>query len=305
MLMRRYFTAMTRRIEALLIVATCLVASSVFAEGVTADAWRSDPGNKAPFAPFAFIQAGDPQMGFGPNLEQDKAMFAKLGEHAGRASVSFVLVCGDLINKGNQQERQAFDESLKEFKVPVRLVPGNHDIDAMPALRRYREAYGQDYHAFTHNNCTFIGIDTMTLLGPPPKKDSSPTDTAAWEREGEQQWRWLTKTLAEAKRANRTYVFLFMHHPPFVADEEEKDEYFNWPLERRKRLLELVRANGVKVILSGHTHKTYSVRSSDTFLTIYSVGGTARSFDQQGLGYRLLRVGPETVTTEFIRLDQP
>ncbi|MBN2562117.1 MAG: metallophosphoesterase [Phycisphaerae bacterium] len=301
----RYVTAIARAIGILSILASCLVASSAFAEGVAADAHRSDPGNKAPFAPFIFIQAGDPQMGFGASLEQDKAMFAKLGEHARRAKVPFVLVCGDLIHKGTDQEKRAFDEALATFQVPVRLIPGNHDIGAMPALRRYRECYGEDYHAFTYNNCTFVGIDTMTLLGPSPKKDASSTDAAAWKREGERQWRWLAKTLAEAKRANRTHVFLFMHHPPFVANEDEKDEYYNWPLECRKRLIELVRRYGVKVILNGHTHKTYTVQSADKTFAIYSVAGTGKAFDKQGLGYRLVRVGPQSVESEFIRLDQP
>lgn len=265
---------------------------------------RRDAGNDRPFAPFAFVQAGDPQMGFGPDLKHDREMFTKLGRRAKELGAAFVLVCGDLVHEGRTQDWQAFNRALLTFTMPTKLVPGNHDLSDMRSLRRYRAGYGKDYHSFTHNNCTFIGLNAMTMVGPPPGKDA-PKQSPQWQEESRKQWQWLDETLARAKQARRTHIVLFLHHPPFVTKENEKDAYYNWPGPTRRRLLRLLRRYGVKVILNGHTHKTYTVKSVDKAFTIHSLAGTAKLFDKNGFCLRIFHVETDRIEAKLIRLDTP
>jgi len=94
-----------------------------------------------------------------------------------------------------------------------------------------------------------------------------------------------------------------MHHPPFTATENEADSYYNWPLPVRQRLLALVRKFNVQHLLCGHTHTTTHVQPSDNAFNIYTVGGTARIFDQNGFGYRVFTIIGDTVSQEYVKLD--
>lgn len=260
--------------------------------------------NDAPFKPFVFVQAGDPQMGFGPNLDHDKEMFIKLGKRAKELGAAFVLVCGDLVHKGSKADWEAFDVALGTFELPARLIPGNHDVVNMRTLTKYRSNYGPDHYHFTHNNCTFIGLNTMTLISAASDAKDDPKAAAAWQQQGRKQWQWLEGVLAEAKKAGRTHVFLFMHHPPFAQKEDEKDSYYAWPGEQRKRLCKLIRDYGIRVVLHGHTHKTYELQPEDRAFTLFSLAGTAKAFDKNGFALRLVSVGKDGVKTRLIRLDQ-
>ncbi len=265
---------------------------------------RRDVSNDRPFKPFAFVQAGDPQMGFGPNLSHDREMFIKLGKRAKGLGATFVLVCGDLVHKGSKAEWDAFDAALGTFELPVRLIPGNHDVANMRTLTRYRSNYGADHYCFTYNNCAFIGLNVMTLITAASDAKDDPKAAATWQQQGHRQWQWLEGVLAEAKKAGRTHVFLFMHHPPFAQKEDEKDSYYGWPGKQRKRLCKLIRDYGIRVVLHGHTHKTYELQPQDKAFTLFSLAGTSKAFDKNGFALRLISVGQDGVKTQLIRLDR-
>ncbi len=287
-------------IVAFLAVALVLASTTVSA----AEPQRRDVGNDRPFAPFTFVQAGDPQMGFGPDLDHDKTMFVRLGERAKSLGASFVLVCGDLVHKGQAAEWQVFNEALGTFEVPTKLVPGNHDLSDVDTLVRYRRDYGRDYYCFAYNNCAFIGLNAMTLIAAPVGGKTESPQNARWLEESRRQWRWLEQTLSRANQARRTHVILFMHHPPFASKEDEKDAYHNWPSKTRNRLLALVRQYGVRMLLCGHTHRTFTVQPADKTFTIYSLAGTSKAFDNNGFGLRVFHVTKDGVEARVIRLDQ-
>ncbi len=85
---------------------------------------------------------------------------------------------------------------------------------------------------------------------------------------------------------------IFLHHSLFLERSDEPDQYFNIPLARRKPLLDLFRASGVKNIWAGHYHRNAQGRDGEIeMVTTGPVGkplGTARS------GLRVVWVnGPE------------
>ena len=235
-------------------------------------------GPQAGFAPFTFIQAGDPQIGGWTTIEDTKGRFVQLAHIANRLQPAVVVVVGDLVNDGpHEKELAAFDDGLKEFRVPVRLIPGNHDD-----IATYRRKYGADHYSFTVNNCEFVCINSSLLAGLRHSDQE--------RKEADEQWKWLEETLAAAREHGRTHVFLVMHHPPEM-------------LTSAARLDSIFRRYGVGVILAGHIHRTSQITLRG--YTTFTVAGTGWAGDGKGFGYRLFHVFADRVEQEYIRLDSP
>ena len=59
----------------------------------------------------------------------------------------------------------------------------------------------------------------------------------------------------------------------------------------------------VRHVLAGHTHTTQNVTWGN--LSIYTVAGTARAFDDNGCGYRVLRMNATGIEAKYVRQDDP
>jgi len=261
---------------------------------------------------YIFYHFGDPQIGFGlDGWEMDVSRFSQAATLAVSGAAKRVGIAGDLVNSFNNQTQLNGFSSVwpSQFKgVPVDLVPGNHDINSetdnatemITMLNDYRARYGLDYHISNDTdgkvNIALIGIDSEVLI----------SNWTELSDERTKQWSWLNTTLKSIK--NGTAIFLLMHHPPFITTENETESYWNWPMGPRQEILGLVRQYGIHHLLCGHTHTTTVVVSGDKAFTIYTVGGTARVFDDQGYGYRVFNVTSSTqapdysVSSQYVKL---
>lgn len=166
----------------------------------------------------------------------------------------FVFHLGDIVHP--VPSVPTFEDAVARFKeissplrMPLHLVPGNHDvgdkkIDWMPAdqvcdryLETYRKAFGPDYYSFDDGDLRFIGINSLLL-------------NADLEEERRQR-DWLEAAIgsAEGKR-----VFLFMHYPPYVHTPDERGSYDNVDEPARSWLLEQIRRPNVEAVFAGHVH---------------------------------------------------
>jgi len=243
---------------------------------------------------FIFHHFGDPQIGFGTDgWENDVARFSQAASLAVGDNSSQVCIAGDLVNTwNNQTELDGFDSVWPDDfeRVPVGLVPGNHDVNSegsgademLTQLSTYRTRYGADYHSvflsYGSIEVVLIGIDSEIFISNYTELDDERTT----------QWNWLEATLQNT--TTKSAVFIFMHHPPFITTEDEVDSYWNWPSDVRAQFLSLIRSFNVQHLLCGHTHTTTLVTSADKAFTIYTVGGTARVFDDNGFGVRVFDV---------------
>ena len=249
------------------------------------------------FKPFYFIFTGDPHVGF------TKATTRRFDRQRGwinRLKPAFAIIPGDMTHGLKEKMMDTLDSALEKFEVPVKFVPGNHDIRDHKTLQTWRQRYGKDYYAFTHNNCEFICLNSMTLS----------TDTyyfrtkdADFRAEIKAQWSWFEKTLARARANKRTHIFILLHIPPYTRTEDERHKLTNMHPTARKRLLTLVRKYRVRIILAGHTHITKECRTGD--FTVYTVGGTFRPMDLRGYGYRIFKVQEDWISQKYVRLDKP
>ena len=219
-----------------------------------------------PPQPFVFVHTSDPELGK-PDLKGTSERFAQLAQRANQIGAAFVIVSGDLTRNCTTEQLKAFDDILKQFKMPVRLLPGNHDEPEV-----YEKHFGKDHYVFTHGNCDFICLNSNLLLTPSDKT--------------KEQWTWLEAALKEARRQNRAHIFVVMHHP----------------LAGLAKMNDLLVKYGVEAVLCGHEHTTQELPEKG--YTVYVTPGTCKFRDKNGLGYRVFRVSKERIQQEFVPLEK-
>jgi|SRR5687767_2310515 len=204
-------------------------------------------------APFFFIQMSDPQFGmFADDMDfaQETVNFEMAIATANRLRPAFVVITGDLVNK--PLDRAQVDEFERiagrlDTRIPLYRVAGNHDVENVPtpeSVAAYVKRQGRDYYSFRQGSVTGIVLNSSVIHS--PAKAPALLDT---------QRAWLENELAAARQAGARHLIVFQHHPWFLKQADEPDEYFNIPLDRRRGYLDLFRRHGVTALVSGHYHR--------------------------------------------------
>lgn len=162
-----------------------------------------------------------------------------------------VLVSGDLVDRGSEDEYLLLLELLKPLTMPVYLIPGNHDDrDVMRAV--VRDA-GHDYlpeSGFLHYACDLGDLRLVAL------------DTVVPGQPGgllcPQRLAWLDECLAASDKP----TLIMQHHPPFKTGMVRMDDM---GLEGSEAEEAIVRRHPqVERILSGHLHRSITRRFGST-----------------------------------------
>lgn len=222
------------------------------------------------FKPFVFIHAGDTELG-SPDLKGTTERFALLARRANAIGAAFVVIAGDLTHDPTDECLSAFESCVKQFQMPVKVIPGNHDDP-----RVFAKHFGPSRYVFTHANCDFICLDSNAFLSHP-----DPADPKAHEH-----WKWLETALDESQRQKRTHTLVVLHHP--IADQPPMDA--------------LLAKYRIAAVLCGHLHTTRELAGKG--FTIYVSPGTAKFRDGKGLGYRIFKVFQDRVEQEMVPLDK-
>jgi 3',5'-cyclic AMP phosphodiesterase CpdA len=238
---------------------TLLRLAAVVAVAVLGFAAASD--RHAPDPPFFFVQLTDPQFGmFAANtgFAQETANLEFAVASVKRLRPAFVVVTGDLVNRTGDEAQTAeylrvmrkLDPAIKAFS-----VPGNHDVGNEPtpgSIADYTRRIGPDHFSFRHGGFTGIVVNSCLLFAP----QKAPAAAA-------EQDKWLSTEFASAKRDGARHIVVFQHHPLFVKDPDEPDQFENLPLERRGPLLALFREAGVRYVFAGHYHQNAVARAGN------------------------------------------
>lgn len=180
-----------------------------------------------------------------------------------------VVANGDLImgDPDNEADYAFAREQLARLSVPVRYLPGNHDVgdnirsgdmaqrvnDARRA--RFVSYFGEERWAFEQAGWGFVGINAQ-LFG---------SEGQSAEAE---QWAWLEHTLAgwDGKPiALFTHKPLFQDHPSEPDSDVPSVRQSCADAESRARLLDLCKRHGVRLITAGHKHQTRSFSLDDIY----------------------------------------
>jgi 3',5'-cyclic AMP phosphodiesterase CpdA len=250
--------------------------------------------------PFFFIQMSDPQLGMfraDTDFVQDVANFEFAIATANRLHPAFVVITGDLINKpGDPAQTTEYWRIAKKLdkSIPLYNVSGNHDLRNTPtpaSVATYIRDFGPDHYVFHHGDFTGIVLNSTII-------DSSvnvPKEFAAQEA-------WLKVELAKAKQGGARHLVVFQHHPWFLKDASEADQYFNIPLAHRARYLALFHQYGVEALFSGHYHQ--NAVASDGNIPAITTGPVGMPFgDHPQSGMRIVTVTDAGITHQYVGLE--
>ena len=253
--------------------------------------------------PFFFMQLADTQYGMftkNQGFEQEAALAQQAVEHINRLRPRFVIVCGDLTNATPEHARYQAqvaqyqqDFSKVNAEIPLVCVCGNHDIGNRPtpnSIASYQENFGDDYFSFWVGGVCNIVLNSSVLKDP----GGAPEVLAA-------QQTWLEQQLRDAMAAKARHILLFQHHPLFLTKEDEPDQYFNIPLERRTPLIDQLKQANVRAVFAGHYHRNaYGLAGTMEMVTTGPVG---RPLGKDPSGFRIVTVHDTKIQHQYFGMD--
>ncbi|HEY6389928.1 MAG TPA: metallophosphoesterase [Bryobacteraceae bacterium] len=245
-----------------------------------------------------FVQMSDPQFGMytsNADFSQETANFEFAIANVNRLRPSFVVVCGDLVNRADDVAQAA--EYLRvaarlDRSIPLHNVAGNHDVENTPtpaSLAAYRAKFGPDYYTFRHADFTGIVLNSSLIQHP----EGAPQETAKQET-------WLLAQLQKFKAEGARNVAVFQHIPFFLERADEADQYFNIPLERRRKYLEILLKYGIRNVFAGHYHRNTSGRSGA--LQMITTGPVGKPLGPDPSGIRVVIVRETTMESQYYGL---
>lgn len=247
-------------------------------------------------------------------------------------SVPFFLVLGN-----HDGESPARGDTLWATKTRKALIPnpyGNHFYKANP------DTLGElgtidDYFAWEWGDALFIALDPYRYtLERPRRGETNERGNWFWTL-GEQQYRWLQKTLQESRAK---YKFVFIHHLVGGSDQNNrggseaapfwewggksangKDDFRKYRPGWEKPIHQMLVDHGVQIVFHGHDH-LFAKQDFDSIVyqevpqPSHARVGNTRTAAQYGYlsgeiqgssGHIRIRVSPEHCRIDYVRSYLP
>jgi len=254
--------------------------------------------------PFFFVQLADPQYGlFSKNIggmREEEALVARAVAHINRLKPRFAVVCGDLTHATPGHER--YEEQVPAFQdgfsrvdpaIPLLCLCGNHDVGNRPtpkSIASYRDRFGDDYFGFWVGGVRGIVLNSSIIKDP-----------SGAPRKYRAQAEWLATELESPRAVKPVHVLVFQHHPWFLSEPDEEDQYFNMPIATRLPALAQLKQAGVRAVLAGHYHRL--ARGNYEGLEMITTGSVGQPFGKDPSGLRIVEVYRDRIEHEYYGLD--
>ena len=193
--------------------------------------FQLEPAPERAAASFRFAQVTDTHVVVEQGKLSQRDVLAEAFEQLEKeASPDFIIVSGDLTNRGQIDELTEFQAALRQVQVPVYLLFGGHDGN--------EERHGSDGPGtFTRNYETVLGPTYFSFDWGGRHFVIYPNEEYFFSPDDQQRKRaWLRADLA-AQEASRSSIVI-VHTPPPVAFLEELTQL------------------GVELVLHGHWHSS-------------------------------------------------
>lgn len=188
---------------------------------------------------FCFSVVGDLHFG---RYKSQPAILKYVLENASVDS-DFIIVNGDITNKGEFFQFGEYFEAIKDSKIPVITVKGNHDI--LMNMDLYNRIFGNSQFNFEYNGYNFIILDSSTW-----RVDYSELD-------------WLSYKLKDKP------AIVVLHHPPLSNPDKLFPE-----LKNAKSVMEVLSSNPPFMVISSHNHSKRKFTQGNTnYIITGSAGG--------------------------------
>lgn len=254
-------------------------------------------GSAGAAEPFFFIQASDPQFGMysaNRDFRQETANWEFVIASVNRLRPAFLIVTGDLTNLAGDAAQIAEYKRLSgklDPAIHLYSVAGNHDVGNDPtpdSLAAYRSRYGPDYFSFREGNMYGIVLNSSLFKAP----DKVPEEAVRQEK-------WLAQELEKARMAGALPV-VFQHIPFFLENPGEPDQYFNIPMETRRRVIALLHNGNVHYVFAGHYHRNAYGRDGE--LEIITTGPAGMPIGPDPSGVRIAELTGTQIVQKYYGL---
>lgn len=189
---------------------------------------------------FSFIVIADTHVYHGSDFRL-KALKDRLNQDKSNGiNDRFLLACGDISQRGDSEDFQAFRTILEEPEFPVYTTIGNHDL-YFDGWHNYREILGKSCYTFKAGSALFVSFDSAngTL--------------------GLKQKNWLEGVL---KNKTESLCFVFTHFELFSPNSTTIQQYTD--IEEAYYLINLFKKTGVDYVFMGHSHDYYDKEINGT-----------------------------------------
>lgn len=187
--------------------------------------------------------------------------------------LDFVLVSGDITQKGDSISLAEAKRILQQLTIPFYVVAGNHDFNWLttgPSL--FENVFGNDKFSFIHKGNKFIGFTT------------TPQNNQGNGYIMKQDVDWMASELKNA--GAKLPVFIITHYPLQTGDVD------NW-----KDMTNLLKKFNIQSMLGGHYHR-------NTFLNYDGIPGIIHRSTLRGKqtvgGYSILCVADTLTVSEKV-----
>ena len=146
--------------------------------------------------------------------------------------IKFAVFCGDITQKGSEQELKKILEISRSLAIPAYPVIGNHDI-FFGNWSAWKELIGSTSYRVSGDTATLFILDSANGFL------------------GKQQINWLENELKTAKSGTNGRVFVFSHHNLFVAPAGNPQQHAD--TSERARIISLL-SGKCDIMFTGHSH---------------------------------------------------
>ncbi|MGN6486730.1 MAG: metallophosphoesterase family protein [Devosia sp.] len=188
------------------------------------------------------------------------------------AAPDLVVVSGDFTQWGTEAEFRAARAFLDELKLPVFAVPGNHDVPARNLVRRFLDPYGSYRRHIAPALEPLLELDDVVLAGIKTSRRARAELNWAHGSISHGQLRQLQRRLSNSKPDALRIV---VAHHPLMQPEGEVLKPMRL-VRRADVALRTFAALGVRLVLSGHFHLSYT-RNHGLAVAKSETTGLARS----------------------------
>lgn len=148
--------------------------------------------------------------------------------------VAFVLVSGDLTDRGDYESMVQAKRLLDKLEVPYYVVPGNNDtenlLQSVSTDKNFKRVFRENRFRIQFNGFLFLGLNT------------APVKTYGEGHVAPQDIVWVERQLKNVGK--KLPVFIITHHPMKTGDVD------NWFM-----LTDVVRKYNVQSFIGGHYHR--------------------------------------------------
>ncbi len=194
-----------------------------------------------------------------------------------RLGPDLIVIAGDMTLRSKRREFRQARAWLETLRVPLLLLPGNHDLPVWNLVERFTMPFARYTHSVGRPLMPVFEDESVFVVGL--------NTTASWQpnfrwQEGTARRRDIEaarRLLAEAP-LNKT-LMVATHHPLAPVEGFPRVR----PARRAMRVLEMLNAMGVEMVMSGHIHQAFAIELQQSPGCLVAVGApTALSWRMRG-----------------------